>query len=250
MKPCPLPYDESLNGCVPTDAALMRVRRSMTATVAWIAWKIAIWGTEFDEFTVYQTTNETRIRELAYHFLTVCSVGVWCWVNRHLQICLHIDRSVWIFLYTFTNLIRHTQIQNMQIPVHIHKYQYAFSDSFTQYMCMFSRYLHTQYIIFIYSLWVWHPQKLRPQFITSLRMFKAQICVFNVKHTNPWRNETDNFIFLQITPGHTAARACQYVSIKNLACLRGVWVIRVSVIVSARGCWYHFLLRVTFWAEL
>lgn len=26
-----------------------------------VAWKLAIWGAEFDEFTVYQTTNEARI---------------------------------------------------------------------------------------------------------------------------------------------------------------------------------------------
>ena len=54
MKPRPLLYDESLDSCVPTETALPR---NMTATAVW---KTVIWGIEFDEFTVYQTTNETN----------------------------------------------------------------------------------------------------------------------------------------------------------------------------------------------
>lgn len=55
MKPRPLPYGESLDGCIPVEAALTWVPRNMTATVAW---QIKIWSTECDKLTDYQTTNE------------------------------------------------------------------------------------------------------------------------------------------------------------------------------------------------
>lgn len=54
--------------CMTKTAAFPRKPRSrkshekMTTTVAW---KIRIWGTEFNAFFIYQTTNYTRIGQLA-----------------------------------------------------------------------------------------------------------------------------------------------------------------------------------------
>ncbi len=71
IKPRPLPYDESLDSYVPMETAFTQVPWGMTATVIT---ENADMGPEFDEFIVYQSTDETRINEVACCILTARSV--------------------------------------------------------------------------------------------------------------------------------------------------------------------------------